>query len=117
MIILAAVSTSSAYVIGVCVSVILVLLAALIAKVIKFNPDLSDVKKRKIWFWIFAVLCPVFTFVIAYLAIYSGIRARNQQNAYMVAMGIASGVSIVLYVIMGIIASKIDRNGKIGNWF
>ena len=56
MILLAAVSTASAYVMGICVSIVLILIAAIIAKSIAFRPDLSDVTKRKIWFWIF-VLC------------------------------------------------------------
>lgn len=115
MILLAAVS--SAYAIGIGVCIVLILIAAFVAKSIAFQPDLNDVTKRKVWFWVFAVLCPVLTFTITYFAFYKGIRAHNQQEAYMTAMCISAAISIVLYIILGFIAAKVDKNGKIGNWF
>lgn len=115
--VLLAVSTASAYMIGVIVCVVMLLVAAFVAKSIAFKPDLSDVTKRKVWFWIFAILTPILTFLSAFLFVYNGIRAHNQQDAYMVAMCISSGISIVLYIILGFIVSKVDGHGKIGNWF
>lgn len=119
MVLLAASTTStvSAYVIGVIVSIVLILIAALVSNLIAFRPDLTDVPKRKICFWIFAILCPVLTFGIAYVAVYRGIKAHNQQDAYMVSMCISAAVSFVLYVILGFIAAKFNKTGKISNWF
>lgn len=117
MILLASVPTSSAYIIGVGACIVLILLAAVIATSISYKPDLTDVKKRKIWFWIFALLCPVLTFVIAYFAYYKGIKVRTQQTAYMTAIGISAAISFVLYVVLGFIAAKVSKTGKIGNWF
>ena len=116
MVLLAAVSTASAYTIGVVVSLVFLLISGMIAKAISFRPDLSDVSKRKLWFWIFAILCPIITFGVTFF-IYSGIKARNAQSDYMIAMCIAAGVSILLYILIGFIASKFDKNGKLGNWF
>lgn len=117
MLLLASVPTTSAYVIGVIVSAVFILLAALVAKMIAFKPDLTDVTKRKVWFWIFAILCPVFTFLLSFFIVYRGIRAHNQQSAYMTAMCISTGISLVLYIIIGFIAAKISKTGKISNWF
>lgn len=115
--ILLSVSTASAYVIGVCISVVLLIVAAIVAKAVSFKPDLSDVTKRKVWFWILAILCPVLTFIVTYLVVYSGIKAHSQRDAYMVAMCISAAISIALYIILGFVASKVDKHGKIGNWF
>lgn len=115
--ILAAFSTTSAYIIGVIVAFVLILVSALVANLISFKPDRSDVKARKTWFWVFNILCPVFTFLIAFLLVYIGLRAHNQQTKYMIATSIASVISFVLYLVLGFIAAKANKHGKIGNWF
>lgn len=117
MILLATVSAVSAYVMGFIVSIVLILIAALVSNSIAYRPDLTDVPKRKLWFWVFAILCPVLTFGIAYILVYSGIKAHNQQNSYMIAMCISAAVSFILYVILGFIAAKFNKTGKISNWF
>lgn len=114
--VLLAVSTASAYMSGVITSLVLILASALIAKSISFQPDLSDVSKRKLWFWVLAILCPIITFCITF-AIYSGIRGKSAQDSYMVAMCISAAVSFILYVVIGFIAAKANKNGKLGNWF
>ncbi len=116
MILLAAVSTASAYMSGVITSLVLILISGLIAKSISFKPDLTDVSKRKLWFWVLAILCPIITFGITF-AIYSGIKGKSAQNTYMVAMCIATVISFILYIILGFIAAKTNKNGKLSNWF
>ena len=58
----------------------------------------------------------VVTFSIAFV-VYSGIKGRSAQNSYMIAMCVSAAISFVLYVVLGFIASKADKNGKLGNWF
>ena len=116
MVLLAAVSTASAYMSGVITSLVLILASGMIAKSISFKPDLSDVSKRQLWFWVLAILCPIITFGITF-AIYSGIKGKSAQNSYMVAMCISAVVSFILYVVIGVIAPKANKNGKLGNWF
>lgn len=116
MILLAAVSTASAYMSGVITSLVLILISGLIAKSISFKPDLTDVSKRKLWFWVLAILCPIITFGITF-AIYSDIKGKSAQNTYMVAMCIATVISFILYVVLGFIAAKTNKNGKLSNWF
>lgn len=114
MILLAAVSTASAYMSGVITSLVLILISGLIAKSISFKPDLTDVSKRKLWFWVLAILCPIITFGITF-AIYSGIKGKSAQNTYMVAMCIATVISFILYIVLGFIAAKTNKNGKLSN--
>ena len=116
MILLAAVSTASAYMSGVITSLVLILISGLIAKSISFKPDLTDVSKRKLWFWVLAILCPIITFGITF-AIYSGIKGKSAQNTYMVAMCIATVISFILYIVLGFIDAKTNKNGKLSNWF
>ena len=116
MTLLAVVSTASAYMAGVITSIVLILVSGLIAKSISFKPDLTDVSKRKLWFWVLAILCPIITFGITF-AIYCGIKGKSAQNMYMTAMCISAVVSFVIYVVLGFIAAKTNKNGKLGNWF
>lgn len=108
---------ASAYVIGVSVAVVLLIIAALVAMMISFRPDNSDCSSRKFWFWVISALVPVLTFAIAYFLVYKGIRVPSRQATYMTAMCISAGVSFVLYVILGFALAKVNNHGKIGNWF
>ena len=101
---------------GVITSLVLILISGLIAKSISFKPDLTDVSKRKLWFWVLAILCPIITFGITF-TIYSGIKGKSAQNTYMVAMCIATVISFILYIVLGFIAAKTNKNGKLSNWF
>ena len=116
MTLLAVVSTASAYMAGVITSIVLILVSGLIAKSISFKPDLSDVAKRKLWFWILAILCPVVSFGVTF-AIYSSIKGKSAKDSYMLAMCISAVISFVIYVALGFIVSKTNKNGKLGNWF
>lgn len=116
MTLLAVVSPASAYMSGVITSLVLILVSGLIAKSISFKPDLTDVSKRKLWFWVLAILCPIITFGITF-AIYCGIKGKSAQNMYMTAMCISAVVSFVIYVVLGFVAAKTNKNGKLGNWF
>lgn len=109
--------TASAYVIGVSVAVVLLIIAALVAMGISFRPDNSDCRSRKVWFWIISALVPVLTFIIPFLFIYSDIKVPTRQTEYLTAMCISSGLSFILYVILGFVLAKVNKHGKIGNWF
>lgn len=109
--------TASAYVIGVSVAVILLIISAFVANAISFRPDNSDCHSRKVWFWIISVFAPVLTFAVAYLFVYGDIKVPTKQDAYMTAMGASSILSFILYVILGFVLAKANKHGKIGNWF
>ncbi len=112
-------SMLSAYIIGIIVFIVMLLVAAIVANAIAYEPGTnpSDPRKRKMWFWIFAALTPVLTFFLSYFIVYSGIRMQNVQEKYMTAMCIATALSFVLYVLFGFILSKIFGHGKLHHWF
>lgn len=112
-------SVVSAYVIGIVVFIVMLLLAAIVANAIAYQPGTnpSDPRKRKIWFWIFGALTPVLTFALAYFIVYTGIKMQNVQEKYMTAMCISTALSFVLYVISGFTLSKVFNHGKLSSWF
>lgn len=112
-------SVVSAYVIGIVVFIVMLLIAAVVANAIAYQPGTnpSDPGKRKTWFWILGVLTPVITFFLAFFVVYNGIKMRNVQESYMTAMCISTAMSFVLYVAFGFALSKIFKHGKLSSWF
>ena len=111
--------TLTAYILAGAISLGFLLISAIIANVIKYeggsNPQ--DQKKRRIWFWVLAILCPVVTFAIGFFSIRSGIKVPTMQAKFTTALSIGTGCGFVLYILLGFILSKIFKNGKIGHWF
>jgi len=112
-------SVVSAYIIGIVVFIVMLLIAAVVANAIAFEPGVnpSDPRKRKTWFWILGVLTPVLTFVLTYFIVYTGIKMKTVQDKYMTAMCISTAVSFILYVGFGFLLSKIFSHGKLHHWF
>lgn len=112
-------SVVSAYIIGIVVFIVMLLIAAVVANAIAYEPGVNpaDPRKRKIWFWILGVLTPVLTFVLTYFIVYTGIKMKTVQDKYMTAMCISSVVSFILYVGFGFLLSKIFSHGKLHHWF
>jgi hypothetical protein len=110
----------SSYIVSIISAGLFILIAALISNAIKFeggaNP--SDPKKRKIWFWVMAILNPVVFFVLS-----AFVLAPNPEDdqmvydEYMAVLPIAAGVGLLVYVLIGFILSLTIKNGKINNWF
>lgn len=109
----------SAYMIGALIFVICMLLAIVSAQAIRFEAGINpqDKRKRKVCFWILAVLCPVAIMLVSYFAVYSDIRIPSRQNAYLLAMGISSAIFFVAYIVCGFVLSKIFAHGKLASWF
>lgn len=112
-------SVVSAYVIGIVVFIVMLLLAAIVANAIAFESGTKpkDPRKRKMWFWILGILTPLFTFLLAYFIFYSDIRMENVKEKYMTAMFFSMVLSFVLYVVMGYILSRVFNHGKLKSWF
>lgn len=110
----------TSYIISIIVAAAMILMAAFISSAIKFeggsNP--SDPKKRKIWFWIMAILNPIVYFLLGILAL-APIADDDQMvyDDYMAIIPIATVVGFLAYIIIGFVLSKIFKNGKLGHWF
>lgn len=110
--------TVTAYVLAIAVSLALLLIAAIIASIIKFEPGANpkDPRKRKIWFWILGILNPIISFCIGFFAIAPSLRG-SRHSSFITSLGIGVAIAFVLYIILGFVLSKIFKNGKIGHWF
>lgn len=123
-------------IVGVLAALVFILLAILVANMIKFDPGANpkDKQKRRLWFWILGVLATVVAFVVIYFAfppitsieVFSNMRGVTQDDIkdfkvnyhnYMLWSGIATAGTFVLYVLMGLVLSKLFKTKKIGNWF
>ena len=110
------------------------LIAILVANLIKFEPgnNPKDPMKRRIWFWVLGILALITTFVLLFFVFPVPVEAvdweavgdaaaqkryKNLLAKYQMWAGISTGISFVFYVLVGFILSKIFKTKKIGNWF
>ncbi|MFN5628464.1 MAG: hypothetical protein ACK48W_04175 [Bacteroidota bacterium] len=110
----------NSYITSIIAAGLFILIAAVISNAIKFEGGASpkDPGKRKMWFWIMAIINPVVFYILSAFAL-----APNPENDqmvyddYMASLPIAAGVGFVVYVVLGFVLSKAFKNGKLGNWF
>lgn len=110
----------TSYIISLIVAAAIILLAALISNAVKFeggaNP--KDPGKRKMWFWIMAIINPIVYFLLGSFVL-APIKANDEilYNEYMTNVAIATALGFVVYIIIGFVLSKMFKHGKLGNWF
>ena len=110
----------TSYIISIIVAGAMILVASIISSAIKFeggtNPQ--DPSKRKMWFWILAIINPILFFLLARFIMAP--KANDDQmvyDNYIKILPLATAVGFVSYVIVGFVLSKMFKNGKVGNWF
>ena len=110
----------TSYIISLIVAAAMILIAALISNAIKFeggsNP--KDPGKRKMWFWIFAIINPIVYFLLGSFVLAPN-PDENQMDYddYMAIVPIATAIGFVVYILIGFVLSKMFKNGKLGHWF
>ena len=107
----------STYILSIIFAAVILLTAVVISNAIKYqggsNP--KDPGKRKMWFWILAVLNPALFYAMAFFVMAPSSRRELEQ--WNDSLPIATIIGFVVYIILGFILSKIFKNGKTGNWF
>ena len=109
-------SPSVAYVWAIVISLLLFLVAVIIAYMIPNKPGGKDISSRKMWFWVLFVVVIVASFGVNYY-IGSGIKIPTKYAAYLTASAISTGVGAVIYLILGVVLSKMMPTSKLGSWF
>lgn len=110
------VSITSAYMWAIVVMVAFFLLAVLISNLILFKPNNPGTTARRIWFWGLCVATGVVGYLINFI-IGRGITVPSIQSDYFMHSGIAAGVGVVVYILIGFMVSKLFPNSKVGTWF
>lgn len=105
------------YICALAASVLALVLAILLSNNVAFQPNLSDVGKRKGIFWFSSIVAPVVSALLAFLFVYIGLKTGSKKSAFMLHMSIGLCVSWVVYVVLGFIVSKANKQGKLGSWF
>lgn len=105
------------YICALVAAVLALVLAIILSNNVAFQPNLSDVSKRKGIFWFSSIVAPLVSALLAFLFIYIGLKTGSKKSAFMLHMSIGLCVSWVLYVVLGFIVSKANKQGKLGSWF
>lgn len=107
---------ATAYIWSLVVLIIFFLVTIMISNMIPYKPNNPGSVKRRIWFWVFAVL----TFAVAFLinfAIAGNIEIQSVKDDYINNSIIGACAGFVLFVVIGFILSKCLPKTKIGTWF
>lgn len=110
------VSITSAYMWAIVITVSFFLLAVIISNLILFKPNNPGSTTRRICFWVLCVATGVVGLIINF-AIGKGITVLSIQSNYLMHSGIAAGVCVVVYILIGFFVSKLFPNSKVGTWF
>ena len=110
---------TSTYIFAFIFLAVFLLLAIIISNVIAYeggtNP--KDPGKRKMWFWIFAILGPISFFLYNFLMVIPTIRKGPAMDSFSMHPSIATVIFLVSYIVIGFILAKTMKRGKLGNWF
>lgn len=110
---------TNTYMFAVITAIVMIGIAILVASMIQFQSGANpkDRMKRKIWFWILAVLTPVIFFVYNSFLVLPNIKAGPAMNKFSLHSGLSPVIAFVLFVVFGILVSKLFKRKKVGNWF
>lgn len=110
------ISNLQAYMWALVVLTIAFILAVVFSNMVLFKPNDNGTTKRRIIFWVLGVLTCTISFIVNFL-VAKDILINTYHADYIMHSGIASGIALVLYIILGFIISKIFNNSKCGTWF
>lgn len=109
--------STTAYVWALAIMVVCFVLAIIISNLILFKPNNPGTTARRIWFWVLAVASALIGLTINICVSGGDDVSKAAHNSYMAAAGIAAGISLVVYIVLGFALSKMFPKSKIGTWF
>ena len=110
---------TNTYMFAVISAIVMLAIAILVASMIQFQSGANpkDRMKRKIWFWTLAILTPVIFYTYNLTLVMPNIKAGPAQNKFFMHSALSPVVAFAVFVIFGIVVSKIFKRKKVGNWF
>jgi len=77
----------------------------------------KDPRKRKIIFWVIAIVTPILFYVYNLFLVIPNIKKGPALDKFFMTSAISPVVSLVTFILVGFILSKIFKSKKIGTWF
>ena len=107
---------------GVLIAVVLLVLAIVFVNMVKMQPGANGaaatVRSRRIIFWVLGLIAPAVTFILSHFVYLSHVKGAPAIDKYMTASIVATVVAFVLYVLLGLILSKVIlKKGSFGTLF
>ena len=110
---------TNTYMFAVVTAIVMLGLAILVASMIQYQSGANpkDRIKRKTWFWILGILTPVIFYVYNLTMVMPNIKAGPAMNKFFTHSALSPVVAFAIFVILGVVISKIFKRKKVGNWF
>lgn len=110
---------TNTYMFAVILGIVMLAVAILVASMIQFQSGANpkDRMKRKIWFWVLAILSPVIFYIYNLTLVMPNIKAGPAQNKFFMHSALSPVVAFAIFVLFGIVVSKMFKRKKVGNWF
>ena len=70
------------YICALVASVLALVLAIILSNNVSYQPNLSDVRKRKVIFWFSSIVAPVVSALLAFLFVYIGLKEKYIYATY-----------------------------------
>ena len=105
---------------AIAVALAILLLAAIISILIQFEGGINpkDDNKRRIVFWVFAILNPIIYWLLAYFSLAPDPEeSRRAYNRFIEVIPRDMLIGVISYIIAGILISKSTLIIKLGHWF
>jgi hypothetical protein len=106
------------YLFGAAAGLIFLLVAAIIAFLIKYEggSNNKDEGTRRTWFWLL-LIASFAAFFLYHMFIVSKKVAPNLQSKFMITNVTGTVICLLTYFIVGFMVSKVFATSKLGNWF
>jgi Mn2+/Fe2+ NRAMP family transporter len=110
---------TTTYVSAVVMAIIFIVISIIIANMIAYeggkNP--RDAFRRKVWFWILAVFNAIMFFVWNLIYVSDKVVGKPAKSEFLIHNAVATGVTLVAFIVIGILLSKLMKKGKYGTIF
>jgi len=111
---------TNTYILAIVAAIVFIGIAILIAQMIAYegSKNARDSVKRRVWFFVIAAVDLVVFFSYNFFIVKGKIKpVPALQDNFLMHCAIATGVTLVVYLVLGFLLSKLMKKGKFGTVF
>lgn len=110
---------TNTYILAIIVAIIFIVVSMLVANMIAYEGGKApqDAKKRKVWFFVLGTFSTIVFFLWNFFHVSGLVKGAKAQDDFLMHNAIATGVTLVVYIIIGVIVSKLMKRSKYGTIF